>query len=173
MALLLAGAINEIFTRRNPVIPPRLFKVLICPTMLCCNDLLTFERQTRTTAILLISTWLHALAFFTSVFVSRHKTRYTKRSFSQRRFTFLSTIKSWVLPPPAQASGELCQFDCNHKTLIAFRMIPFSVVASITAAGGGAIISITGRYRPTMWASWAIGTVGYGVMTLLDSTSNT
>ncbi|KAI0798031.1 MFS general substrate transporter [Abortiporus biennis] len=45
VSLLIAAAINEIFTTRSPIIPPRLFKV-------------------RTTAFLLITTFLHAFAFF-------------------------------------------------------------------------------------------------------------
>ncbi|THH13934.1 hypothetical protein EW146_g6336 [Bondarzewia mesenterica] len=43
--LMLAASVNEIYTTRSPIIPPRLFK-------------------TRTTAIILITTLLHAIAFF-------------------------------------------------------------------------------------------------------------
>ncbi|KJA27390.1 hypothetical protein HYPSUDRAFT_35275 [Hypholoma sublateritium FD-334 SS-4] len=46
---LVSGAINEAFTKRSPIIPPRLF-------------------YTRTTAILLIVTFLHALAFFSGAY---------------------------------------------------------------------------------------------------------
>lgn len=45
VVLLIIASINEIFTTRSPIIPPRLFKV-------------------RTTAFLLITTFLHAFAFF-------------------------------------------------------------------------------------------------------------
>ncbi|KZP30714.1 MFS general substrate transporter [Athelia psychrophila] len=44
-ALLLAGAINEVYTKRSPVLPPRLFR-------------------TRTTAGLLLCTFVHGLVFF-------------------------------------------------------------------------------------------------------------
>ncbi|KAJ7219408.1 MFS general substrate transporter [Mycena pura] len=44
-ALLVAGGVNECFTKKSPIVPPRLFK-------------------TRTTAVLLITTLLHALVFF-------------------------------------------------------------------------------------------------------------
>ncbi|KAG0705940.1 MFS general substrate transporter [Suillus ampliporus] len=44
--LLVLGGINEIFTKRSPIIPPRLFK-------------------TRTTGLILIATFLHAVVFFT------------------------------------------------------------------------------------------------------------
>ncbi|KAI0320729.1 MFS amino acid permease [Amylostereum chailletii] len=43
--LLIAAGINEVYTSRSPIIPPRLFK-------------------TRTTAVLLISNILHAVSFF-------------------------------------------------------------------------------------------------------------
>ncbi|KAG1756583.1 MFS general substrate transporter [Suillus paluster] len=42
--LLIIGGINEIFTKRSPIIPPRLFK-------------------TRTTGLILVSTFLHAVVF--------------------------------------------------------------------------------------------------------------
>ncbi|KAG0705975.1 MFS general substrate transporter [Suillus ampliporus] len=44
--LLVLGGINEIFTKRSPIIPPRLFK-------------------TRTTGLILVTTFLHAVVFFT------------------------------------------------------------------------------------------------------------
>jgi MFS family permease len=47
--LLLAAAINECFTSRSPIIPPRLFK-------------------TRTTGIILVSVLLHAIAFFSGAY---------------------------------------------------------------------------------------------------------
>ncbi|PPQ63069.1 hypothetical protein CVT24_005924 [Panaeolus cyanescens] len=46
---LFAGAVNETFTGRSPIVPPRLFK-------------------TRTTGILLVMTFLHAIAFFSGAF---------------------------------------------------------------------------------------------------------
>jgi EmrB/QacA subfamily drug resistance transporter len=49
VACLISGAVNEGFTTRSPIIPPRLFK-------------------TRTTAILLITTFFHALAFFSGAY---------------------------------------------------------------------------------------------------------
>ncbi|KAH8100187.1 MFS general substrate transporter [Cristinia sonorae] len=47
--MLFVAAINEIFTTRSPILPPRLFK-------------------TRTTAALLISTFIHALAVFAGAY---------------------------------------------------------------------------------------------------------
>ncbi|KAF8637399.1 hypothetical protein AX17_002894 [Amanita inopinata Kibby_2008] len=47
--LLLLGCVNELYTKRSPIIPPRLFK-------------------TRTTAIILLSVFLHAAAFFAGAY---------------------------------------------------------------------------------------------------------
>ncbi|KAG2157288.1 major facilitator superfamily domain-containing protein [Suillus clintonianus] len=44
--LLILGGVNEIYTKRSPIIPPRLFK-------------------TRTTGLILVSVFLHAVVFFT------------------------------------------------------------------------------------------------------------
>ncbi|EAU88799.2 membrane transporter [Coprinopsis cinerea okayama7 len=49
IVLLIAGGINESYTKRSPIVPPRLFK-------------------TRTTSILLTTTFLHALGFFSGAF---------------------------------------------------------------------------------------------------------
>ncbi|KAJ7774979.1 MFS general substrate transporter [Mycena metata] len=48
-ALLVAAGFNEVYTTRSPIIPPRLFK-------------------TRTTAILLIQTFFHALGFYAGAY---------------------------------------------------------------------------------------------------------
>ncbi|KAF8121969.1 MFS general substrate transporter [Boletus edulis] len=45
IVLLIAGGINEVFTKRSAILPPRLFK-------------------TRTTAIILVTVFLHAVVFF-------------------------------------------------------------------------------------------------------------
>lgn len=49
VVLLLAASINELYTKRSPIIPPRLFK-------------------TRTTGIVLITVFFHALAFFAGTY---------------------------------------------------------------------------------------------------------
>ncbi|KAG1803695.1 MFS general substrate transporter [Suillus plorans] len=46
--LLILGGVNEIYTKRSPIIPPRLFK-------------------TRTTGLILVSVVLHAVVFFTGM----------------------------------------------------------------------------------------------------------
>jgi hypothetical protein len=47
--VLISGAVNEAYTKRSPIIPPRLFR-------------------TRTTAIILITNFLHGVVFFTGAF---------------------------------------------------------------------------------------------------------
>jgi hypothetical protein len=59
-------------------------------------------------------------------------------------------------------------YECHSRS----RVIAFSVTGAIVAIVGGFVISITGKYRPTMWAAWAISVLGYGLMTTLSSTSN-
>ncbi|KAG6918133.1 hypothetical protein DXG01_016322 [Tephrocybe rancida] len=49
VVLLIAGAINELFTKRSPIVPPRVF-------------------HTRTTILILISTFFHAVAFFAGAY---------------------------------------------------------------------------------------------------------
>ncbi|KAG2158308.1 MFS general substrate transporter, partial [Suillus bovinus] len=48
--LLILGGINEIYTKRSPIIPPRLFK-------------------TRTTGLILVSVFLHAVVFFSGTYL--------------------------------------------------------------------------------------------------------
>ena len=51
-------------------------------------------------------------------------------------------------------------------------MIPYSLLSSLMSAVSGMYISRTGSWRPIMWISWAIMTLGYGLLTMLDDTSN-
>ncbi|KAK0463985.1 MFS general substrate transporter [Desarmillaria tabescens] len=113
--LLVCAGIFEAFTKRSPIIPPRLFK-------------------TRTTAIILVSTFLHALSFFLPVYFQ-------------------------ILGSSATGAGV--------------RMLPFSLGSSLTSASIGYFVSRTGEYRPAIWISWAVFTLGYGLMIMLDSYSNT
>lgn len=49
VCLLVAASVNELYTKRSPIVPPRLFKV-------------------RTTACLLVSVFIHAMAFFAGAY---------------------------------------------------------------------------------------------------------
>jgi hypothetical protein len=51
-------------------------------------------------------------------------------------------------------------------------MIPYSLGASVTAVFSGIIVTRFGAYRAVIWGSWAIMTLGWGLMTTLDDRSN-
>lgn len=117
--LLVLGGIYECFTKRSPVVPPRLFK-------------------TRTTSIILVSTLFHAIAFFSGAF---------------------------YLPLYYQTLGA-------SATRAGVLMLPYSLGCSVTSGLSGMVVSKTGRYRETLWASLAIFAVGMGLMTMLDEASS-
>ncbi|KAG8843175.1 hypothetical protein FRB91_003551, partial [Serendipita sp. 411] len=48
------------------------------------------------------------------------------------------------------------------------KMIPFSFGSSIVAILGGQVLSRTGKYRPTLWVSWVLCVLGYGLFYILD-----
>jgi len=52
-------------------------------------------------------------------------------------------------------------------------MIPYSLGASMTAVVSGLVVARLGKYRGVIWGSWAIMTLGWGLMTTLDDRSNT
>ncbi|KAL1947869.1 hypothetical protein VTO73DRAFT_13593 [Trametes versicolor] len=119
VCLLFVAFVYELFTKRSPVLPPRLFK-------------------TRTTAILLISSLLHAFSFFSAAF---------------------------YLPVYFQVLGA-------SATNAGVRMLPFSLGGAAFSVISGQLTSRTGRWRPIVWFSWAIMTLGWGLMTMLDDKSN-
>ncbi|KAJ3818341.1 MFS general substrate transporter [Lentinula raphanica] len=118
--LLIVASVHEIYTTKSAILPPRLFK-------------------TRTTSIILVSSFLHAICFFQGAY-------------------YLPLFYQ-ILGASATGSGV--------------RMLPFSLGSALTSAISGVVVSRTGEYRLVMWISWAIFVVGYGLMTMLDSFSNT
>lgn len=118
--LLVVGGINECFTSRSPIVPPRLF-------------------HTRTTGIILITTFFHAAAFFSG---------------------------AYYLPLYFQVMGA-------SATKAGVEMLPFSLGCALTSAVAGIVVSRTGQYRPMMWGSFAVFTLGMGLMTMLDNHSST
>ncbi|KAI0374864.1 MFS amino acid permease [Pilatotrama ljubarskyi] len=119
VVLLIVATVNELWTKRSAIIPPRLFK-------------------TRTTALILISTFLHAFSFFAG---------------------------AYYLPVYFQVLGA-------SATMAGVRMLPFSLGGALFSVISGQIISRTGRWRPVMWIAWAIMTLGWGLMIMLDDNSN-
>ncbi|OAX38645.1 MFS general substrate transporter [Rhizopogon vinicolor AM-OR11-026] len=116
--LLILGSVNEIYTKRSPIIPPRLFK-------------------TRTTGLAMVSNFLHAIVFFAGIYLP---------------------LFYQVLGASATSSG--------------IRMLPYSLGCSVTSAITGIIVTRTGSYRPIMWFGWTVMTLGWGIMTMLDNTTN-
>ncbi|KAJ3857032.1 MFS general substrate transporter [Lentinula lateritia] len=118
--LLLMAGVYEIFTTKSAILPARLFK-------------------TRTTSIVLVSVFLHAICFFQGA--------------------YYLPLYYQILGASATGSGV--------------RMLPFSLGSAFMSAISGVVVSKTREYRLVMWISWAIFVVGYGLMTMLDSHSNT
>ncbi|KAF8831183.1 hypothetical protein HHX47_DHR1000095 [Lentinula edodes] len=118
--LLLMAGVYEIFTTKSAILPARLFK-------------------TRTTSIVLVSVFLHAICFFQGA--------------------YYLPLYYQILGASATGSGV--------------RMLPFSLGSAFMSAISGIVVSKTREYRLVMWISWAIFVVGYGLMTMLDSHSNT
>ncbi|KAK0196961.1 major facilitator superfamily domain-containing protein [Armillaria mellea] len=118
--LLVCAGIFEVYTKRSPILPPRLFQAS-----------LQIEGRKRR--------FLHALSFF---------------------------VGAYYLPVYFQILG-------SSATGAGVRMLPFSLGSSLTSATMGYIVSRTGEYRVVIWVSWAVFTLGYGLMIMLDSYSNT
>lgn len=63
--LLVAAGFWEGYTSRSPIIPPRLFKVSFDPKVI--QTKLIVYSQTRTTGIILVTVFLHAMMFIQSM----------------------------------------------------------------------------------------------------------
>lgn len=108
VVLLIVTAFYELYTKSEPILPPRLF-------------------QTRTTAAILVATFLHSFTFFAA---------------------------SYYVPLYFQILG-------SDATMAGVRQMPLSVGSAITAIISGLVVSKTGKYRPVMWFSWTVMTLGY------------
>ncbi|KAH8119468.1 MFS general substrate transporter [Phellopilus nigrolimitatus] len=117
--LIVLGGVNEYFTPKQPIIPPRLFR-------------------TRTTTAILLSALLHSFMFFSA---------------------------SYYVPLYFQVLG-------SNATMAGVRQLPLSLGSSLMAIVSGVIVSRTGRYRPVMWVGWAVMTLGFGLMTMLEENTS-
>ncbi|KAF9075160.1 MFS amino acid permease [Rhodocollybia butyracea] len=118
--VLVAAGAYEMVTTKGAILPPRLFK-------------------TRTTSIILVSAFLHAVCFF---------------------------VGAYYLPVYYQILGA-------SATGSGVRMLSFSLGSAFASATSGVLVSKTREYRLVMWIGWATFVLGYGLMTMLDSFSNT
>jgi hypothetical protein len=55
---------------------------------------------------------------------------------------------------------------------VIFRLIPYSLGGALMSVVSGIVLSRVGRYRLMICFSWAIATVGYGLMTMLNNNSS-
>ena len=51
-------------------------------------------------------------------------------------------------------------------------MLPYSLGSAATSAISGVVVTRVGHYRPIIFISWAIMTLGFGLMIRLSNTSN-
>lgn len=51
-------------------------------------------------------------------------------------------------------------------------MLPYSLGSAFVSAASGQVVTRTGKWRPTMWFSWVVIVLGYGLMIQLDEKSN-
>ena len=131
--------------------------------------------QTRTTAILLIVTFFHAIAF-----LGGECWRFVRSSVSaqwkgQARTIFPCISRCLGPQQRGQASGKSIGISWILEIVMITtpRMLPFSLGASLFAAISGLIVTKTGKYRPVIWVSLIATIVGFGLMSTLDSRSNT
>ena len=155
---MIVASLNELYTKSSPIIPPRLFKVRF-----------PFPRVSN-------------LRFPTTQFP--FVDAYNRAHLNHRVLPCLRLLCGLVLPasvlPSARffchrcwrAVSSLVPFHCFGALTKVYRMLPFSLSGALMSIVSGQIISRTGRWRPVMWVSWAIMTLGWGLMITLDDTSN-
>lgn len=85
--------------------------------------------------------------------------------------TFLhSVITMWsIYFLPVYFQGVLCASPGNSGLYL----LPTILILVPTAAGGGGIMSKTGKYRPIHYAGFTLMTIGFGIFSLLDKDSST
>jgi hypothetical protein len=90
--------------------------------------------------------------------------------------TFLFITKSLGRLQLVLVLGEIPRgglIVCSLPPDTLFRMIPFSLGASVMSAVAGIAVTRSGAYRGIIWAGWAVMILGWGLMITLDDHSNT
>lgn len=88
--------------------------------------------------MLLVSVFIHALAFFSA---------------------------TYYIPLYFQVLGA-------SATMAGIKMFPFSLGGALVAIASGQVVTRTSKYRPTMWFSWPVMTLGFGLMIMFDEKSS-
>jgi MFS family permease len=106
---------------------------------------------------------MHALAFFSGKLVSSYGpvSLRAEKICANPRITgaFYLPLYYQVLGASAMKAGV--------------EMLPYSLGCAFTSAVAGIMVTRTGRYREMMWVSFAVFTIGMGLMTMLDGGSST
>lgn len=111
-------------------------------------------------------------------------------------FWEVHTTRSPIIPPrvfKTRTTGIILVSSCLHSftffsgafylplyyqvlgasaTKAGIKMLPFSLGSSVTSAIAGYAVAPLGDFRPPIWISFAIMTLGYGLMIMLDETSS-
>ncbi|KAH9928567.1 major facilitator superfamily domain-containing protein [Epithele typhae] len=90
------------------------------------------------------------------------------RIHTRRDILLRNLLSARVLP------SHGCLGDDGRRVVLTYghRIIPFSLGGSLISIAGGQIIARTERWREVMWGAWVIMVLGYGLMMMLDDTSN-
>ncbi|KAF8136614.1 MFS general substrate transporter [Boletus edulis] len=153
--LLVVYVINEMYTKRSAIIPPRLFKAC-----------------TRTTGFILISVFLHAAVFFSGISIG------TDKCWHIAYFENRIILSAFVLPSARcicySLRGQVSKLSemCEIPNVYYNRMLPYSLSGAMMSALSGMLIARTGSYRPVIWGGWVVMTIGWGLTTMLDNTSS-
>ncbi|KAF7973419.1 hypothetical protein HWV62_15227 [Athelia sp. TMB] len=73
---------------------------------------------------------------------------------------------AYYLPLYYQALG-------SSATGAGIKMLPYSLGGAMTSVISGLLVTRIKKYRGILWFSWGVMTIGYGLMTMLDSHSST
>ncbi|CAG7851758.1 Uncharacterized MFS-type transporter C1399.02 [Serendipita indica DSM 11827] len=132
----------------------------------------TSWKDAKTIALLVVGGVLFIICGVNEFYLKERLPIFPPRLFQTRTTTglllssfiqfFAFTGASYYLPNYFQVLG-------SSATDAGIKMIPFSFGGAIFAIVGGQIVSRTGSYRPTLWASWVVTTLGMGLFYLLDN----
>ena len=92
---------------------------------------------------------------------------------AQVHIIFLCIFRCWEPRRQKPECSTVSFFAPGARLIVSDRMLSYSLGCAAASTLSGLWVSRTGQYRPTMWAAYAVSTVGLGVMCMLDGTSST
>ena len=116
--LLLLAGINEVYTNRSPIIPPRLFRVNVFVNFMSIHILKAFFRQglQRSSWYLIFCTQSHSLAVNTQIAPKCFECKLTVNIY-QALTIYHFTFKSWAHRPQEQVSGKNIRYCAHARTM--------------------------------------------------------